>query len=312
MATYLVTGGAGFIGSNLVKELVKRQETVKVVDNLSLGKLANLKEVMDKITFIEGDICDLELMEKTCKGVDYVLHQAALPSVPRSLQDPLASNKNNVEGTLTVLVAARDNGVKRVTYAASSSAYGDIEGEFKSEEMPANPKSPYALTKYAGEVYAQQFTKLFGLETVCLRYFNVFGPNQDPNSQYAAVIPNFIRLILKGEAPTIYGDGEQSRDFTYVANNVEANILAANAKTGAGEVINIACGESTTLNQLVDLINEELGTNVKPIYEPARAGDIKHSKARIDKAKQLIGYEPLVDFKQGLRETILWYKKNLA
>lgn len=249
-------------------------------------------------------------MRKVFENADYVLHQAALPSVPRSIADPLASNHNNITGTLNVLVAARDAKVKRVVYAASSSAYGNADVEYKAEDLPATPLSPYALTKYVGEVYCQQFTRLYGLETVCLRYFNVFGPYQNPTSAYAAVIPKFVTLMLRGEAPTIYGDGETSRDFTFVANNVSANILAATSNKGAGEVMNIACGTSLSLNRLVEMINHELDTNITPNYQPERAGDIKHSKASIEKAKQLIGYEPKVSLEQGLKETIQWYKKN--
>lgn len=281
-----------------------------MVDNLSTGDRSNLADIIDRLTFIEGDITELDTLHEAFSGADYVLHQAALPSVPRSIADPIASNHNNITGTLNVLVAARDAKVKRVVYAASSSAYGNADVEYKTEDLPAAPLSPYALTKYVGEVYCQQFTRLYGLETVCLRYFNVFGPYQNPTSAYAAVIPKFVTLMLRGEAPTIYGDGETSRDFTFVANNVSANILAATSNKGAGEVMNIACGTSLSLNRLVEMINHELGTNITPNYQPERAGDIKHSKASIEKAKQLIGYEPKVSLEEGLKETIQWYKQN--
>jgi nucleoside-diphosphate-sugar epimerase len=311
MSNFVVTGGAGFIGSNIVEELLKQGHRVKVIDNLSTGYEKNLDSMKEKVEFVQGDITDLELLKKEFAGFDYVLHQAALCSVPRSVNDPIKSNVSNTDGTLNVLVAARDSGIKRVVYASSSSVYGEAAAEYKVETLPISPLSPYALTKYAAERYTQLFYKIYGLETVCLRYFNVFGPKQDPNSEYSAVIPLFINLMLKGESPVILGDGEQSRDFTYVANNVQANILAATMKTGAGEVMNIACGASTTLNELVRLINVELGTDIKPIYKESRTGDIKHSKANIDKAKELIGYEPKINFEDGLKETIKWYKNQM-
>ena len=310
MFKYIVTGGAGFIGSNIASELVKRGETVKIIDNLSTGFEKNFEGVKDQVEFVKGDIRDLDLLQKEFAGFDYVINQAALCSVPRSVNDPIASNENNIDGTLNVLVAARDNKIKRVVYASSSSVYGEAIGDYKVETMPVSPLSPYALTKYTAERYTQLFYKLYGLETVCLRYFNVFGPNQDENSQYSAVIPLFINKMLKGESPVIFGDGTQSRDFTYVQNNVEANILAATASQGAGEVMNIACASSITLNELVDLINKELGTSIKPIYNEDRQGDIKHSKADVHKAKELIGYEPKISFEEGLKETIKWYRDN--
>lgn len=309
MAKYIITGGCGFIGSNIAGELVKRGEEVIILDNLSTGKKENIKEIEDRLNFIEGDIRDLDLLQKVFKGADYIIHQAALGSVPRSIDDPIASNNNNIDGTLNVLVAARDQGVKRLVYAASSSAYGDIDAEFKSEDMAANPLSPYALTKYAGEVYARLFYKLYGLETVCLRYFNVFGPKQAPDSQYAAVIPKFITAALKNEKPIIYGDGEQGRDFTFVKNNVVANLLAITAENVSGEVINIACGNRITLNELIDLISENLNVKIEPVYEKERPGDVKNSKASIKKAELLLKYKPLITFKEGLKETIEWYKK---
>lgn len=310
MSKYIVTGGAGFIGSNIVKELVKRGETVKVIDNLSTGYKKNLADVKDQIEFVEGDIKDLDFLQKEFAGFDYVLHQAALCSVPRSINDPIASNANNIDGTLNVLVAARDNKIKRVVYASSSSVYGDQELDYKVETLPIKPLSPYALNKYAAERYTQLFYEIYGLETVCLRYFNVFGPNQDPDSAYSAVIPLFIKAILKGESPVIFGDGSQARDFTYVENNVEANILAATSSQGAGEVCNIACGSSISLNELVDMINKNLGTDIKPVYRENRQGDIKISKANVDKAKNILGYEPKVNFEEGLKKTIEWYKNN--
>lgn len=312
MAKFIVTGGAGFIGSNITKELLKRNHQVKVIDNLLTGKKANLNDVIDNIEFIDADINDLELMQKEFKGFDYVLHQAALPSVPRSISDPIDANKHNISGTLSVLVAARDQMLKRVVYASSSSVYGDIEGEFKTEDMSSNPLSPYALTKYTSEVYCRLFYELYGLETVSLRYFNVFGPMQDPQSEYAAVIPKFITQMLKGESPTIFGDGMQSRDFTYVANNVEANIIAATSDKGEGEVVNIACGKSYNLIELVDKINKILKTKIEPKFTSARAGEIKHSKASIEKAQEIFGFRPDISFEEGLEKTIEWYKKDIT
>lgn len=309
MKNCLVTGGAGFIGSHLTNALIKKCDRVTVIDNLSTGHLENLSDVMDEITFIKGDIRDIDLLKKLFRGVEVVFHQAALPSVPRSVKDPIASNANNIDGTLNVLVAARDAGVRRVVCAASSSAYGDTEVLPKTEDMPGNPLSPYAVTKYVGELYAKVFSRVYGLETVSLRYFNVFGPRQDPNSQYAAVIPKFITAMSKGERPHIYGDGEQSRDFTYIDNVVEANLLAANAPGVSGEMFNIACGERYTVNELVAMLNEILGTNIEPVYEPPRTGDVRHSMASIEKAEKMLGYRPLVTFEEGLRRTVEWSTK---
>jgi len=311
MAKYLVTGGAGFIGSNLAEELLKRGEFVRIIDNFSTGSIENIKEFLNDIEFIEGDLRSIKDCKKVVKGIDYILHQAALSSVPRSIIDPISSNSANVDGTLNLLVVAKDVGAKRVVIASSSSAYGDTEVLPKVEDMTPNPLSPYAVTKYVEELYGRVFYKIYGLETVSLRYFNVFGPKQNPESQYAAVIPKFITRMLHGESPEIYGDGEQTRDFTYVENVVEANILAALSENiGHGEVINIACGQRISLNQLVDKINKIVGTNIKPIYDKSRIGDIKHSLASIEKAKNLLGYSVKVSFEEGLRKTIEWYKRK--
>lgn len=308
---YLVTGGAGFIGSNIVKNLLENGETVRVLDNLSTGKIKNLKPYLDKMEFIEGDFTDLETARSAVKGIDYVLHQGAIPSVPRSIDDPIKTNNANVLGTLNMLIASRDEKVKRFVYASSSSAYGDSPIMPKIESMNVAPKSPYAIQKLTAEQYCQIFYKIYGLETVCLRYFNVFGPNQDPESVYSAVIPLFIKKIIKGESPIIYGDGNTSRDFTYVDNNVDANLKACSApKECAGEVINIASGTEISLNKLVEKINKILGTNIQPIYKEERKGDIKHSLGDISKAEKLLKYEPIVSFENGLEKTIEFYRKN--
>lgn len=304
MARYLVTGGAGFIGSNIVEELVERNKSVRVLDNLSTGRRENIEPFMDKIEFIEGDLRDLDTVRKAVDGVDYVLHQGALPSVPRSIDEPLTTNEVNVNGTLNVLISARDAGVKRVVYASSSSIYGNSEVLPKREDMPPNPLSPYAISKLAGENYCRIFYQIYGLETVCLRYFNVFGPRQDPTSQYSAVIPKFINAVLNGSRPTIYGDGKQSRDFTYVANVVQANLLACEAEGVAGELFNVACGERYTLLDLVAELNRILDKDIEPIFAEPRKGDVKHSMADISKAQSLLGYDKLVDFKSGMRKTI--------
>jgi len=310
MAKYIVTGGAGFIGSNIVQELVRRGHKVKIIDNLFTGKIENLKSVAKKINFVKGMICNLPLLQKEFRGFDYVLHQAALSSVPGSIANPTETNRNNIDGTLNILTAAKDQKIKRVIFASSSSVYGDIEKKIISEDDIGELLSPYALTKFSGEVYCRLFYKIYGLETIALRYFNVFGPNQDPKGQYAAVIPKFIKLMLAGERPVIYGDGTQSRDFIFVKDIVSANILAATARKGIGEVFNIASGQSISINQLVRFINKELKKDIKPVYVSQRSGDIKHSKASIKKAKKIIGFEPKVCFNKGLRETIQWYKKK--
>jgi len=311
MDKFLVTGGAGFIGSNICRKLVSQGCFVRVVDNLLTGKKSNLSAILGRIEFIEADMGDPDVARQAMKGIDVVLHQGALPSVPRSVDDPAATHKHCVDATFTLLLAARDAKVKRFVYAASSSAYGDTPTLPKVETMPVNPLSPYAAAKLMGEYYCSVFSKVFGLETVSLRYFNVFGPQQDPTSQYAAAIPAFVTSILKDKSPTIYGDGEQSRDFTYVDNVVEANLLAARAKRVAGEVVNIACGEAITVNAIIKMINEIVGKSVKPIYAPSRKGDVKHSLADIKLAKKLIGYKSVVGFKEGLEKAIEWYRENL-
>ena len=305
---YLVTGGAGFIGSNIVEELLKRGEKVRVLDNFSTGKRENILPFLDRIELIEGDIRSYHIVREAVDGVDFVLHQAALPSVPRSIKDPITTNEVNVGGTLNILNAALDAGVKRVVYASSSSIYGNSEVLPKREDMTPNPMSPYAVSKLAGEKYCQVFSEIYGLETVCLRYFNVFGPRQDSNSQYSAVIPKFIAAMKKGERPTIYGDGKQSRDFTYVANVVEANLLACQVNSALGEVFNIACGKRYSLLGLVSKLNEIFGNNIEPIFTEPRKGDVRHSLASIVKAKKLIGYNPSVGFEQGLRKVVVYYE----
>jgi UDP-glucose 4-epimerase len=311
MTTYLVTGGAGFIGSNIVERLVADGQDVRVLDNFATGKRENLRDVEGRITLVEGDLCDLATVQKAVAGVDYVLHQGAIPSVPRSVNDPIGSNRANVDGTLNLLVAARDAGVKRLVFAASSSAYGNTRKLPKVETIRPDPLSPYAASKLVGEHYCKIFTEVYGFETISLRYFNVFGPRQDPKSQYAAVIPLFITKMLRGEAPTVFGDGEQSRDFSHIDNVIHANLLATQArKTAAGKVYNIACGEHYTLNQLVAILNKLLGTDLKPIYADPRPGDVLHSHADIRRARKLLGYQPLVSFEEGLRRTVEWYRKQ--
>lgn len=301
---FLVTGGAGFIGSNIVGELLNRGHEVRVIDNFSSGKRENLKDFKKDFELIEGDIRSYHILQQAVKGVEVVLHQAALPSVPRSIKDPITSNDVNVNGTLNVLEASVNNGVRRVVYASSSSVYGDNPELPKHEGMLPNPLSPYAVSKLAGEKYCSVFTRIYGLETIALRYFNVFGPRQDPSSQYSAVIPKFIKSILNDEQPVIYGDGEQSRDFTYVSNVVDANILSATTNCESGIAMNCAFSGFVTLNELVAKINKNLGKDVKPVYENTRAGDIKHSFADIKKAMEKINYKPGVDFETGLKLTI--------
>jgi UDP-glucose 4-epimerase len=311
MDKFLVTGGAGFIGSNICTKLVSQGCFVRVIDNLLTGKKSNLAGIADKIEFIEADMGNADAARAAMKGIDVVLHEGALPSVPRSVDDPAATHRHCVDATFTLLMAARDAKIKRFVYAASSSAYGDTPTLPKVETMPVNPLSPYAAAKLMCEYYCSVFYKVFGLETISLRYFNVFGPNQDPTSQYAAAIPAFVTSILKDTPPTIYGDGEQSRDFTYVDNVVEANLLAARTKQTKGEVINIACGEAITVNAIIDMINKIVGKNIKPTYLPSRKGDVKHSLADITLAKKLIGFKPVISFKDGLKKAIEWYRVNL-
>lgn len=310
MAQYLVTGAAGFIGSALVRGLLERGERVRGFDNFETGKREHIREVAGQIDFREADLLDLKAVHSACQGVDYVLHQAAIPSVPRSLEDPARSNAVNIDGTLNVLIAARDARVKRVVYAASSSAYGDTPTMPKREDMPANPISPYAVSKLAGELYMTSFYRVYGLPTVSLRYFNIFGLRQDANSQYSAVLAKFITSMLQGEKPTIYGDGEQSRDFTYVDNVVHANLLAARRKQRLeGVAINIACGSRITISELARRMARWLGRDdLTPIHAPERAGDVKHSLADLRRAKEILGYEPIVDFATGLDATMQWYR----
>jgi nucleoside-diphosphate-sugar epimerase len=311
MASVLVTGGAGFIGSNLVEALLARGERVRVLDNFATGKRANLAPFSSRIELIEGSITRLEDCQRAVEGVDYVLHQAAMPSVPRSVAMPIESNETNVVGTLHMLVAARDARVKRFVYAASSSAYGDTPTLPKVESMPAMPKSPYAVQKYAGELYLKVFFDAYGLETVGLRYFNIFGPRQDPTSYYSAVIPKFVAALLAGRAPTIFGDGSQSRDFTFIDNVIHANLSACTAPPAcAGRVMNIACGERVTLLELARLVANALGSDIPPKLEPERVGDVKHSLADISLARELIGYTPQVSFRDGLARTVKWYLAN--
>jgi len=310
MALYLVTGGGGFIGANLVQALLARGEQVRVLDNFSTGRRENLVVFENKVELIEGDIRDLATVERAVERVDYVLHQAALGSVPRSVQDPITSNEVNVNGTLNLLWAAKKAGVKRFVTASSSSIYGNTPQLPKEESMLPNPISPYAVSKLACERYTLSFNAVYGLPTVALRYFNVFGPQQDPTSQYAAVIPRFIMAIKKGHAPLVYGDGEQSRDFTYIDNVVQANLLACAAPEAPGHAMNIACGDRYTLNTLVQLLAEIMGKDVRPVYETERAGDVKHSLASIDRAKRILGFSPAVNFREGLKRTVAWFLKN--
>jgi UDP-glucose 4-epimerase len=304
---YLVTGGAGFIGSHLVESLVSQGQEVRVIDNFLTGKRENLADFIQEIELIDGDIRDLGTCERVVDGVDYVFHQAALPSVPRSIADPVLTNAINVEGTLNLLVASREAKVKKVVFASSSSIYGNDPDLPKKEGKVGVPLSPYAVTKLVGEKYMQVFSEIYALETVSLRYFNVFGPRQDPHSQYAAVIPHFITSVIKGESPRIFGDGEQTRDFTYVANIVKANMLAMEMGNISGEVFNIACGDRITVNALFNKINHFVKKYIDPVYDKPRPGDILHSFADIEKARTMLKYNPTVPFDEGLWETIQWY-----
>src|SRR5208282_2824613 len=310
MALYLITGIGGFIGSSLAYELVRSGEQVRGVDNFSTGKRENLAALLPRIDFREADLLDLNAMHQACAGVDYVLHQAAIPSVPKSVLDPLGSNRANVDGTVNVLVAARDAKVKRVIYAASSSAYGDTPTLPKHEGMTPDPISPYAVAKLASEYYLTSFYRCYGLETVALRYFNIFGPRQDPSSPYSGVLAKFITQMLKGEQPTIFGDGEQSRDFNYIDNAVEANLLACKAPAAevAGKVFNVATGRRVTLNETFKLLQALTSYSGSVTYAGERGGDIKHSLADISLAERHLGYKPIVDFEEGLRRTVEWYR----
>jgi nucleoside-diphosphate-sugar epimerase len=305
---YLVTGGAGFIGSHIVEDLATSGKRVRVIDNLSTGTRENLLLVMDKIEFIEGDLRDLEVTARVMEGVDFILHQAAIPSVPRSIKDPKGSTENNLNATLNLLMAARDAGVKRVVYASSSSVYGDSPTLPKKEDFLPAPLSPYAASKLAGEYYCQVFQHVYGLETVCLRYFNVFGPRQDPLSLYAAVIPKFISLALAKQPLIVYGDGEQSRDFSFVANVVQANLIACEAEDVAGETFNVGCGARISLNQLVKELQTICDVDLQVEYTEPRSGDVKHSLASIEKAQKLMRYDPAVPFDEGLHRTVEWFK----
>jgi nucleoside-diphosphate-sugar epimerase len=311
MASYLVTGGAGFIGSHITQELVRRGHTVRVADSLITGKRENLAHVPG-VEFLEGDLADAAFAARAVSGVEYVLHQAAIPSVPRSVHDPISTNRANVDATLHVLVAARDAGVKRVVYAGSSSAYGNAAALPKREDMPPSPLSPYALQKLVAEQYCQLFTQLYGLETVTTRYFNVFGPRQDPGSPYSGVISLFSTALLAGRQPTIHGDGEQTRDFTYVANVVDGVLRAAEANGVAGEVMNVATGGRISLNELLRVMNGILGTRIQAIHTDPRAGDVKDSQADISKAQRLLGYQPIVSFEDGLKQTLDWCRSETA
>ena len=306
--TWLVTGGAGFIGSNLARALLEDGRTVRVLDDFSTGFRENLDDIKDDIDLVEGDIRNADTCRRACEGIEIVFHEAAIPSVPRSMEDPQTTFDANTVGTHNMLMAARDRRVRRFVFAASSSAYGEAEELPKRETMPALPVSPYAAAKAAGELYVSTFCRSFGLETVSLRYFNVFGPRQDPTNQYAGVIAAFASRMLRGRQPIIFGDGTQSRDFTYIDNVLAANLLAANAGEVHGEIVNIGCGEAADLNQMVTVFNEILGTDLDAVHEPPRPGDVKHSLADITAARDLLGYKPQVGFADGLRQTIAWYR----
>jgi nucleoside-diphosphate-sugar epimerase len=310
MAVCLVTGGAGFIGSNIVEELVRRGERARILDNFSTGKRENIAPFLEDVELIEGDLRHLDTVRHAVEGVDYVLHQGALPSVLKSIDNPLDTDESNVRGTLNLLVAARDAGVKRVVYASSSAVYGDTPTLPKVEDMKPVPLSPYAVSKLAGEHYCQVFYQVYALETVALRYFNVFGPRQDPTSQYAAVIPRFVTAMLRGEQPIIYGDGEQSRDFSYVTNVVQANLLAATVPDLGGQVFNIACGQRYNLLELVAAINQILGTDITPVHTAPRVGDIRHSLADIARGGEMLGYQVEVEFEEGLRRLVVWCREH--
>ena len=312
MATYLITGAAGFIGSSLARAVLKQGDRVRGIDNFSTGKRENIEEILAQIDFREVDLLNFDALHSVCQGVDYIFHEAAIPSVPKSVLDPLGSNRANVDGTVHLLIAAKDAKVKRVVYAASSSAYGDTPSLPKHEEMVANPISPYAVAKLAGEYYMKSFYRCYGLETVSLRYFNIFGPRQDPTSPYSGVLAKFITQMLDRQAPTIFGDGTQSRDFTYIENVISANLLAAKAPASeaAGRVFNVATGTRVDLNETFNLLKKLTGYQGKVNYGPERAGDVKHSLADLSHTQRHLGYRPLVDFAEGLRRTVEWYKEQ--
>jgi nucleoside-diphosphate-sugar epimerase len=311
MPSYLVTGGAGFIGSHLTEELVGRGHRVRVADNLVTGKRRNLDHIRG-VEFLEGDLADLAFARTATDGMEFVLHQAAMASVPRSVKDPITSNRANIDAALNVLVASRDAGVKRVVYAGSSSVYGDTPTLPKHEGMTPNPLSPYALQKLVGEEYCRMFTRLYGLETVTIRYFNVFGPRQDPGSPYSGVISLFATALLESRRPTIYGDGEQTRDFTYVANVVAGVLKACEARDANGQTINVATGSRMSLNELLKVMNRLVGTSMEPLHQEPRTGDVKDSQADISKAKSLLGYQPTVSSEEGLKRTLEWYRSERA
>ena len=310
MALYLITGVAGFIGSSIARALLKGGEQVRGIDNFSTGKRENIAEILTRIDFHEADLLDAAAMKNACRGVDCVFHQAAIPSVPKSVQDPLGSNQANVDGTVNILIAARDAKARRVVYAASSSAYGDTPTLPKHEEMAPNPISPYAVAKLASEYYMTSFYRCYGLETVSLRYFNIFGPRQDPTSPYSGVLAKFITQMLRGEQPTIFGDGSQSRDFTYIDNAVDANLLASKAPAdkAAGRVFNVATGTRADLNETFSLLKKLTGYSGSVKYGPDREGDVKHSLADISRGEKQLGYHPQVNFEEGLRRTVEWYR----
>lgn len=310
MLKYLITGGSGFIGSNLVAALLSNNENVRILDNFSTGRRQNIEPFVDQIEIIEGDLRSYHIVQQAVEGVDYILHQGALPSVPRSVSDPITSNEVNVLGTLNLLQAARNAGVKRIVSASSSSVYGNSKDLPKQEGMLTNPLSPYAVSKLAAEQYSQSFHRLYGLETVALRYFNVFGPRQDPTSQYSAVIPKFITAILNQQPITIHGDGSTSRDFSYIENVINANLLACVAPKAAGSIVNIACGERYTLLDLVQNLHEITGIKPIVVHTESRPGDVPHSLADISEAGRLLGYEPSVSFRQGLEKTVEWYTRG--
>lgn len=315
MAKYLITGVAGFIGSSLARAVLERGDEVRGFDNLSTGHRENISEILGQIDFRQADISDRDALNDACRGVDYVLHQAAIPSVPKSVLDPLGSNAANLDGTVNLLMASRDAGVKRVVFAASSSAYGDTPTLPKREDMLPSPISPYAVAKLASEYYLTSFYRCYGLETVSLRYFNIFGPRQDPTSPYSGVLAKFITQMLAGEQPTILGDGKQSRDFTYIDNAVQANLLACSAPSSnvAGRVFNVATGRRVDLNETFAVLKQIIGYRGEAAYGPERAGDVKHSLADLTEAEKHLGYQPVVDFEEGLRRTITWYRtKNLT